>query len=210
MSNIDNFLKQRLQEPLPGLAAQMLMVGRVRTMPATIPANARQSAVLCLLYYHANAPHVLLIEREADRSAHSKQIAFPGGRFEEEDGHLQHTAQREAHEEVGLHPSQYDILGPLTPLYIPVSNFNVAPYVAFSQQRPQLVANSDEVARLIEVPLPHLFAKERKVRTDVITPALNEPLRQVHAYALDEQTLIWGATAMILSELEQLVLPILP
>lgn len=209
MSNIENYLKQRLQEPLPGLTAQLLMVGRVRSMPPVVPANARQSAVLCLLYQHDQVPHVLLIEREEDKSAHSKQIAFPGGRFEEEDGHLLKTAQREAHEEVGLQPNQYDILGSLTPLYIPVSNFNVAPFVAFSHQRPQLVPNSEEVARLIEVPLTHLFAKERKVRADVITPALNEPLRQVHAYALDEQTLIWGATAMILSELEQLILPFL-
>lgn len=188
--------------PLPGLTAQELMMGRVVGLPRTVPENARPSAVLCLLYPIADELTMLLMKRREDKGAHSAQVSFPGGRYEQADGELLFTALREAEEEVGIRPAAVDVLGPLTPLYIPVSNFNVSPFVAFAPERPDFSLNDAEVAHIIETPLAHLFHGSRKTTTDVTSPAVPGLIRNVKAYKLDDGTVIWGATAMIISELE--------
>jgi len=195
-------IKQALLQPLPGLEAQLRMVGRVRLMPSVIPENSRQSAVLCLLFDTADGLNVLLMKRGEDKSAHSGQVSFPGGRYEEADKDYLNTALRECHEEVGINGTDVCVLGALTPLYIPVSNFNVHPFVGFIPGRPSYKLSKNEVAYTLEVPLNVLYAPERKIVTDVISPAKNEPIRNVHAYQLPDGTIIWGATAMMLSELE--------
>lgn len=177
-------------------------MGRVVGLPKTVPENARPSAVLCLLYPVADELNILLMKRREDRGAHSAQVSFPGGRYEPEDGSLQYTALREAEEEVGIRPAEIDVLGPLTPLYIPVSNFNVSPFVGFAPERPDFNLNSAEVAHIIEAPLAHLFHTGRKTTADVTSPAMPGLIRNVRAYKLDDGTIIWGATAMIISELE--------
>ena len=100
-----------MQQPLPGAEAQLRMVGRVRSMPGQIPANARPSAVLCLLYPEDAALRFLLIKRTEDGKAHSGQISFPGGRQDPWDADLRATALREAQEEVGIHSKDVDIVG---------------------------------------------------------------------------------------------------
>lgn len=198
-------IKNKLQEPLPGVGAQELMAARVVPMPAAIPADARASAVLCLLYNIDTQLHVLLMKRMADKTAHSGQVSFPGGRYEPEDKDLQTTALREANEEVGIVTADIEILGALTPLYIPVSNFKVHPYVGYIPNRPSYHLSKDEVAYILELPLVELFHESRKTVTDVTSPALPGVLRKVKAYVLSDDTVIWGATAMILSELEVLM-----
>ena len=180
-------------------------MGRVVGLPKTVPENARPSAVLCLLYPVADELNVLLMKRREDRGAHSAQVSFPGGRYEPEDGSLQFTALREAEEEVGIRPAKIDVLDPLTPLYIPVSNFNVSPFVGFSPERPEFKLNEVEVAHIIEAPLAHLFHSSRKTTENVTSPAVPGLIRNVKAYRLDDGTIIWGATAMIISELEVLL-----
>ena len=112
------------------------------------------------------------------------------------------TALREAQEEVGIISSEVDILGALTPLYIPVSNFNVYPYVGYSKKRPEYNLSHSEVSYTIEVPLASLLHADRKIVTDVISPVVPDVIRKVKAYKLADGTIIWGATAMIISELE--------
>ncbi len=197
-------LKERTAVDLPGYRAQERMAGRVRPMPAVVPENARLSAVLCLLFPQNEELHVLLMKRREDRSAHSGQVSFPGGRFEPEDSDLKHTALREAAEEVGISASSVEIISPLTSLYIPVSNFNVFPYLAYAPKRPDYSINDAEVAHLLELPLSTLFHESRKTITDVVSPAITQVIKNVHAYKLDDGTIIWGATAMILSEIEAL------
>jgi 8-oxo-dGTP pyrophosphatase MutT (NUDIX family) len=199
------WLQNRLQQELPGLSAQERMMGRVVNMPPKVPDNARLSAVLCLLYQHDNHLHVLLMKRREDKGAHSAQVSFPGGRHEPEDADLLTTALREANEEVGIDPVQITILGALTPLYIPVSNFNVFPYVGYVHERPQFSLSESEVSYLIETPLHDLLHDGRKTTTDVSSPAFPGLIRNVKAYRLDDGTIIWGATAMIISELEALL-----
>jgi len=198
-------LRQRLQQPLPGLSAQERMAVRVVPMPEEIPANARASAVLVLLFRMAEELHVLLMKRKEDKGAHSGQVSFPGGRQETSDADLRATALREAQEEVGILSAEVDILGALTPLYIPVSNFNVYPYVGYAKERPQYNLSKQEVAYVMEVPVSKLFHESRKTVTDVVSPAVPGVIRQVKAYKLEDGTIIWGATAMIISELEVLL-----
>jgi len=198
-------LRQRLQQPLPGLAAQERMMGRVVAMPPVVPPNARLSAVLCLLYPVQDDLKLLLIKRKEDRTAHSGQVSFPGGRYEPEDISLQYTALREAQEEVGIAPQAVDVLGALTSLYIPVSNFNVFPYVGFLPHRPAFTLSQQEVSYIIEPPLCMLLQDDCKITTDVSSPAAPQLIRNVKAYQLTDGTIIWGATAMIISELEMLL-----
>ncbi len=198
-------LKEQLKLPLPGRPAQERMVGRVRLMPLVVPENARPSAVLCLLFPIDNELHILLMKRREDRTAHSGQVSFPGGRYEKEDADYKTTALREANEEVGILAADVEVLAPLTSLYIPVSNFNVYPYLGYTPQRPQYNLSHAEVSYILEVPLASLFHVDRKIITDVTSPISPEPIKNVHAYQLADGTIIWGATAMILSEIEAVV-----
>jgi 8-oxo-dGTP pyrophosphatase MutT (NUDIX family) len=180
-------------------------MGRVVSMPHIVPENARPSAVLCLLYPADDELQLLLMKRREDRTAHSGQVSFPGGRYEQEDADLQTTALREAHEEVGIAPAQVDVLGALTTLYIPVSNFNVHPFVGYVPSKPQFVISEAEVSYTIETPLGNLLHNDRKIITDVSSPIMPGLIRQVRAYQLEDGTIIWGATAMIISELEAIM-----
>ena len=198
-------LKKQLQQPLPGLKAQELMAGRVIAAPSIVPEDARPSAVLCLLFPLQDELNVLLMKRVADKGAHSGQISFPGGKKEKTDADLKATALREAQEEVGIMSAEVDIIGGLTPLYIPVSNFNVYPFVAYAHEAPIFNINKSEVAATIEIPLSTLLHESRKTVVDVTSPAMPGVLRKVKAYQLEDGTIIWGATAMIISELEVVI-----
>ncbi len=181
------------------------MIGRVVSMPLTVPKDARPSAVLCLLFPLKEELHVLLMKRREDKTAHSGQVSFPGGSYDASDADMRATALREANEEVGILSAEVEILGALTPLYIPVSNFNVYPFVGFAKQKPEYNLSHNEVAYTLEVPLETLFHEDRKTVAEVVSPKSPEIVRKVNAYVLDDGTVIWGATAMILSELEALM-----
>jgi 8-oxo-dGTP pyrophosphatase MutT (NUDIX family) len=196
------WLRGQLLQPLPGRSAQERMMGRVVGMPLVVPANARPSAVLCLLFPMNGELHVLLMKRREDKTAHSGQVSFPGGSYEPTDADMRATALREAQEEVGIPSADVDVLGALTPLYIPVSNFNVYPFVGYARQRPVYNLSHKEVSYTIEVPLRSLLHADRKIVTDVTSPVMPDLMRQVKAYKLEDGTIIWGATAMIISELE--------
>jgi 8-oxo-dGTP pyrophosphatase MutT (NUDIX family) len=200
-----DWLKKRLQQPLPGFEGQERMAARVRPMPPQIPSDARPSAVLSLLFPVGESLHLLFIKRVEDGRAHSGQISFPGGKLDPTDANLRATALREAQEEVGIMSADVEILGELTPLYIPVSNFRVHPFVAFAKERPGYNINLEEVEHVLEIPLDELLHADRKVMTDVTSPALPGIIRNVKAYQLVDRTIIWGATAMIFSELETIL-----
>ena len=203
--DIIDWLRDRLQQPLPGTAGQERMAARVKPMPDKIPNNARPSAVLCVLYNVEDKLTLLLIKRTADGKAHSGQIGFPGGKQERSDADMKATALREAHEEVGIHSADVDILGALTPLYIPVSNFQVYPFVAYAKTRPVFNLSESEVSAIVEIPVDELLHEENKTIVNVTSPIMPEILRSVRAYKMPEGGIIWGATAMIISELETLL-----
>ncbi len=205
MNDKIKWLRKRLQQPLPGRSAQERMTGRVISMPLVVPENARPSAVLCLLFPVDDRLYMLLMKRKEDNTAHSGQVSFPGGSYDITDADLMATALREANEEVGILSSDVDILGALTPLYIPVSNYNVYPYVGYTKQRPEYNLSQNEVSYTIEVPLSSLLHSSRKIKTDVVSPVIPNVIRNVNAYKLEDGTIIWGATAMMISELETIL-----
>jgi len=189
-----------------GDKAHSEMLGRdvLSRKDALIKAKSpRESAVLALIYPIQNAPHIVLIERPEYQGVHSKQIAFPGGAREPEDKTLEETALREAKEEVGVIPSDVLISKPLSPVYIPPSNFIVHPFIAFTPNRPRFTPQESEVAKIIEYPIEHLLDLSNRKRVTV-TAGLQNTRIKTNAFVFSEHV-IWGATGMMLNELRILI-----
>jgi 8-oxo-dGTP pyrophosphatase MutT (NUDIX family) len=153
--------------------------------------------VLVLFYPHMGDIHLPLILRSTYRGVHSGQVALPGGGREPEDHDLIATALREAREEIGIEPTEVDVLGPLTPLFVYASNYLVLPIVAWADHRPEFQADPYEVAALLETPLRRLLDPDalRRESWDLRGQAVQVPFFEVKAQK------VWGATAMILGEL---------
>lgn len=190
-------LRSRLREPLPGLPEQRHMAprGRLRAGYEVAPPDARRGAVLMLLLEGADGPQLPLIVRTDDGSAHAGQIGLPGGGVETGDAFPVGTALREADEEIACVPEQVDVIGPLTSLYISVSNYHITPVVGVYRGDPAAFRpNPEEVVRIICASVPALMSG----RTYRTVDARGTPM-YVPVYALDD-TEVWGATAMMLSE----------
>jgi len=197
-------IKKALTTPLPGIIGQMKMAPapvKGKLSRWATPPNYKEAGVLLLLYPHATngaGPqlHTVFMRRPEYVGAHSGQISFPGGQRESGES-LQHTALREMMEEVGVLPETVTIVGQLSALYTPPSNFYIYPFVAFSQTRPIFKSNSREVAELIEVPLSLLVNPD--VYKEEIWQFDQYGERKIPFFAVFGHK-IWGATAMILSE----------
>lgn len=192
-------------QPLPGPAAQNKMASRVRPLPLELPEDARESAVLALLFPLEEELNLMLIKRVEDGKPHSGQISFPGGRRDPEDESLQVTALRETFEEVGIPSSSIEILGKLSQLYIPVSNSNVHPFVGYMHSITESRINEAEVQYILEVPVKELFRPERKTIKEIRPSAFPDIVISAPSYELDEKHVIWGATAMMIAELEEVL-----
>lgn len=195
-------LKSRLRMPLPGQAAQSNMASRQRRLELNAPADARPSAVLGLFFPVEGALNILFIKRVEDGKTHGGQISFPGGKRDQEDIDLQATALREANEEVGIEANDVEIIGALSTLYIPVSNFNVYPYLGYMPYKPDYIINHYEVDRVLEIPISHLWHDSTKITTTITPSSYPQMKLTVPAYQVNDNDIIWGATAMILAELE--------
>lgn len=196
-------LPGRIGTALPGSAAHHRMLPAFRPGAALIPGpDARESGVLLLLYPLADkGTGLVLIQRSEDGGMHSGQIALPGGKREQEDKDIVQTALREAEEEVGLDTSSVEIVGLLSPLFINVSNFVVQPVIAFASQRPELVRSDHEVSRVLYTDIGYLFASRTEEKVQVRSLGDNM-FWKAPVYKLEDDSVVWGATAMILSELE--------
>ena len=201
MQDFIEHLQLQLQQPLPGRPPEFSISPADTKARSVIPDNSKLAGVLVLFYPKGKDWHLVLIERtslhEGDR--HKGQISFPGGRHEESDGSMTETALREAEEEVGVKPGKVEIIGSLSDLYIPVSNFHVFPKVAFATEAPKFVPQPSEVASILEVPF-HLFQQpnalmrmDLRVSNGLILP--NVPYFKVF------DKVVWGATLLMLGEL---------
>lgn len=160
----------------------------------------KKAAVMMLFYPKNSQTHLALILRTSYNGVHSSQIAFPGGKVEENDIDLQHTAIRETHEEIGIHPSIITVIRPFTEVYIPPSNFMVYPFLGYSSRELKFILQEDEVAGIVEFPLAEFMDDKNLVTTTMKTSYagnIDVPGFQVNNH------FIWGATAMMMSELKE-------
>jgi len=203
--NFVSLLEKRLSEPLPGIEAQFKMASRFR-LPIDMEqfdlSKARKGAVLILLYPFEEKINTVLTLRPSYEGVHSGQVSFPGGKLDPDDESLAAAALREAEEEVGLNRNEITIIGKLSNLYIPPSNFLVSPFIGKTDKRPLLLRNEREVEKIIEIPITH-FLDETIKGKKMITPYQNisfeAPFYDVEGYA------VWGATAMMLSEMMEII-----
>lgn len=197
--NLSHQLKSELLN-LPGEAAHIDMVPfRMKTSEALKkPIDYRLSAVLLLLYYQNNTPHFILTERQDYNGKHSGQISLPGGKVEDFDPSTKDTALREANEEIGVDQKAVEILGQLTEVYIPVSNFLIHPYVGFLDAVPQISPDPREVKSVLHCPVSDLLNDQRRILTKIQVDQ-GRWLKDVPAFNLEDKT-VWGATAIILNE----------
>ena len=164
--------------------------------------NPRIAAVLMLFYPKNDTTHLVLIVRNSYEGVHSAQIAFPGGKYEQDDDNFAYTALRETHEEVGIHPDKIEILKPFTELYIPPSNFMVHPFLGLSKEELVFVPEPSEVAEIIELPLSIFLSDAIVVDTNLSTSYADNI--SIPAFKI-ENHIVWGATAMMLSELKEVL-----
>jgi 8-oxo-dGTP pyrophosphatase MutT (NUDIX family) len=203
-----NYAPKLSHLPLPGLPSQLKMAALERLEElqelGLKSGTAKTAAVMMLLYPVAGETHFVLIERAVSDSAHSGQIAFPGGRMDPEDlNNPMNTAIRETWEEIGVHPQQQEVLVAGTSIYIPPSNYRVFPYLAFAKARPTFTLQLSEVKSILEVPVAGLL-NPASATTQVLATSYGNNM-EVPCFVLNGQV-VWGATAMILMEFRDLLL----
>lgn len=203
-----NTLHERLiTEKLPGSAAHMQMAHPIRKSDPTHDFEIhREAGVLITLFEREPGQMNLIFIRRGsshEQDKHAGQIAFPGGKKEPGDRDMMFTAMREAEEEIALDLSTIDILGPLTPLYINVSKYLVHPFVAYAWEPPVLTRQESEIEEILELPLSAFRSSEVKQQTH-IQLANSITLNHVPCFLVDGH-IIWGATAMIMNELLEIL-----
>ena len=187
-------IRQALALTRPGMTAWARMMPQPRRVTPPPDVTPRQAGVLLLLYPLDERIHLVLTRRTEGMVTHSGQISLPGGGVKTGETPAQ-AAVREAHEEVGL-SVPVSLLGELTPLYIPPSNYLIHPFVAMSETRPHFVPDPREVAEVLEVPLEMLL--DAATRAEETWELRGSPVL-VPFYRVGPHK-VWGATAMVLAE----------
>ncbi len=195
-------LKQRLQKKLPGSESHNKFApkGRINVELNKNNYKAKQSSVLILFYPNTHNINIPVIQRVKDNSVHSGQISLPGGHYENDDRNVTETALREAHEEIGVVKKDVEVLGQLTPIYIPVSNFAVYPIIGKLDYKPEFIPNKTEVDKIYEIPIKKL------IDPDITEEEIIFKKIKIEAPFFNfKDVKIWGATAMILSEFSDIL-----
>ncbi len=201
----ENLIKDKLKRGLPGFESHQSMspIDRpIKGMPNFNIENYRKSAVLICCYPHQNEVYTALIKRKAYQGVHSAQFSFPGGRYEDQDIHLEQTALREAQEEVNIIPTEVNIISTLTEVCIPVSNFIVYPFLSTAQKRPNFIPDQTEVDFILELPIDEILSTQNITTSKV---KMGNGLKaEVPCFKFNEH-IVWGATALMLAELKELL-----
>jgi 8-oxo-dGTP pyrophosphatase MutT (NUDIX family) len=187
---------------LPGIVAHQAFYP-IRFQHFNKPENAKLSAVGVHFFRENEEIHLILIERSEYDGPHSKQIAFPGGKKELYDKNLEETARRESIEELNLTMTNSKLIGQITPVYIPVSNFEVYPFLYWHTKIPTFDLTSNEVDDVIFVRCADLMDDSNQSNVDIQISTSNQ-LNNIPCFKL-ENRIVWGATALILSEIKELL-----
>jgi len=200
-------LLQQLQEAeLGGFEAQKIYAPPYRSLLSEeeILANNPKYAAVNILLYPKNGewyfPLILRTHNENDR--HSGQISLPGGKKDDTDEDFSDTALRETWEEIGIEKSQIKILRELSPIYIPPSNFLVAPFMGISHEELTFIPDLDEVKRVLEFSIADFLDEKSITKVKMSTSYATDI--EVPAFMVDKYV-VWGATAMMMSELKETI-----
>ena len=202
-----NFIPKIKNAPLPGEESHLKMIPPFRKQleKQQKKTNKRKKKAAVLALFYPDKKHktkFILILRKAYKGVHSAQVSFPGGKLEKQDRSIKEAAIRETFEEVGVDIKDIDVVKSLTKIYIPPSNFLVQPFIGITKKTPRFVKQDSEIEELIEVDLKYFLDNKRIVSTVVKTSYNIEA--EVSAFKLNNH-LVWGATAMILSEIKDLL-----
>jgi len=192
---------------LPGEQAQIklapaMRVSELRSLDIASK-KPNKAGVMAVFYPNKNElTNLVLILRKTYKGVHSNQVGFPGGRVEVFDKNIKHTALRETEEEVGIPRNEVEVVKKLTKLYIPPSNFWVHPYVGLLNTTPTLIKQETEVEQILEIDVDD-FMDEKNLISKRLSTSYAKNI-EVPAFALNGHV-VWGATAMMLSELKELL-----
>jgi 8-oxo-dGTP pyrophosphatase MutT (NUDIX family) len=193
---------QNLKKPLPGHASTLAFERNGRLMFDREPDKfTKSSAVLILIHPAKDELKISLIVRPKYDGKHGGQISLPGGKRESRDENLAQTALRETQEEIGVKALDIQILGSLTDIFIPVSNYHVQPFVGYIDYLPDFYPDPREVESILQITLSDICNKENQGQKTI---KVENTEMLVAGYSLANEW-VWGATALILSEFVEIL-----
>jgi len=199
-----DWLLQCLEKELPGDAAHAPYKRYRQQFEQSNAAQAKRPAAVAIHLFPQNGYwHLILIERSTYNGQHSGQMAFPGGKPDPTDPHLEFTARRESFEEIGipLHHGQH--IKTLSNVWIPVSGFEVSPFIFLHEEAPLLQPDPREVQQIFCIAISELLKEESCIQQDIHIPG-GVVLKDHPCFVLQEK-IIWGATALILNEVRMML-----
>ena len=206
MNDLKGVLKKVLEGEKPGIQSQLLMAPKFREeelmqRDANLP--SKKSAVLILFNPFSTELSIIITKRSSRLKVHRGQVSLPGGRVDKSDVDVQATALRETWEEIGIPSKHVEVIGQLSGIYIPPTNFDIVPVVGFLKEKPVYKISIDEVEEVVEVPLSQLMDSNNVNEKVFYTSSSGEDRKAPYYDVMGLE--IWGATAMILSEMVEIV-----
>jgi len=196
---------EAFNNPLPGYKAHIEMAPYRKKVELNFENNKPKIAsTLLLLYPKDNDIYFCLIERTEYEGTHSKQISFPGGRNENRET-IKETALRECHEEIGVPRQEINIIGEMTQVYVPPSNYLIHPFVGYCDTKPTFIADPREVKTIIEIKMNEL-SKPDLIKNQKMNFGSKDQRFQADVPYLDlNDKIVWGATSVVLNEFRRML-----